>query len=124
MVQTMAHISKEARYFLGRAMEATTRSNPEQVIAYFDRAIEMDPGFAMAWNEKGNYLDLIGKFDEALSCYDSALTIEPDDAEIWFNKGLTLKKVGREKEAAGRTGEPSGFFWFYYRRKQRGGGNN
>ena len=99
MTKTMASISPDARYFFRRAMDAEARNNPGQVIEYFDRAIRMDPGYAMAWNEKGNYLDLIGKLDEALSCYDTALKLEPEDAEIWFNKGLTLKKMGREKEA-------------------------
>jgi tetratricopeptide (TPR) repeat protein len=95
----MVSISQDAQYFLRRAMDAETRNNPVQVIEFFDRAIKMDPGYAMAWNEKGNYLDRIGKLDEALSCYDTALKIEPEDAEIWFNKGLTLKKVGREEDA-------------------------
>jgi tetratricopeptide (TPR) repeat protein len=99
MTKTMASISQDAKYFFRRAMDAETKNNPELVIEYFDRAIRMDPGYAMAWNEKGNYLDLIGKLDEALSCYDTALRLEPDDAEIWFNKGLTLKKMGREKDA-------------------------
>ena len=95
----MVSISQDARYFFRRAMEAEARNNPAQVIEYFDRAISMDPGYAGAWNEKGNYLDQIGKLDEALACYDTALEIEPEDAEIWFNKGLTLKKIGREKDA-------------------------
>jgi tetratricopeptide (TPR) repeat protein len=99
MEKTIVSISQDARYFFRRAMDAETRNNPVQVIEYFDRAISMEPGYAMAWNEKGNYLDLVGKFNEALTCYDTALKLEPEDAEIWFNKGLTLKKIGREKDA-------------------------
>jgi len=99
MTKTTASISPDARYFFRRAMDAEVKNNPGQVIEYFDRAIRMDPGYASAWNEKGNYLDLMGKLDEALSCYDTALQLEPGDAEIWFNKGLTLKKMGREEDA-------------------------
>jgi len=100
MAKTMASISQDARYFFRRAMDAEARNNPVQVIEFFDRAIRMEPGYATAWNEKGNYLDQIGKLEEALSCYDTALRIEPGDAEVWFNKGLTLKKMGRDRDAA------------------------
>jgi tetratricopeptide (TPR) repeat protein len=99
MEKTMISISQDAQYFFRLAMDAEARNNPMQVVEYFDRAITIDPGYAVAWNEKGNYLDLMGRLDEALTCYDTALKLEPGDAEIWFNKGLTLKKIGREKDA-------------------------
>jgi len=82
-----------------RAMEEETRNNPPKVLEYFNQAIASEPGYATAWNEKANFLDLMGKFDEALTCYDTALKIAPGDAEIWFNKGLTLKKMGKEQDA-------------------------
>src|SRR5690606_12676496 len=99
MEKAIVSISQEAEYFFRRAMDAEMRNNPAQVLEYFNKALSKDPGYAMAWNEKGNYLDLMGKLDEALSCYDTALKLEPGDAEVWFNKGLTLKKVGREEDA-------------------------
>jgi len=58
-----------------------------------------DPHFAMAWHEKANCLDQMGRCEEALSCYDVAIQLDTYNAETWFNKGLTLKKMGREKEA-------------------------
>ena len=99
MEKAIISISQEAEYFFRRAMDAEMKNNPLQVLEYFNKALSKDPGYAMAWNEKGNYLDLMGKLDEALSCYDTALKLEPGDAEVWFNKGLTLKKVGREEDA-------------------------
>lgn len=50
MEKTIVSISPEARYFFQRAMDAESRSNQQQVIEYFDRAISMDPGYALAWN--------------------------------------------------------------------------
>lgn len=99
MERAIVSISQEAEYFFRLAMDAVMKNSPVQVLEYFNEALSKDPGYARAWNEKGNYLDPIGKFDEALSCYDAALKLEPGDAEIWFNKWLTLKKVGREEEA-------------------------
>jgi tetratricopeptide (TPR) repeat protein len=92
-------ISQDARYYFQLALDAEARENPNKVIEYFDRALAMEPQYAGAWNEKANFLDLIGKLDEALICYDTALSIDPGAAEAWFNKGLTLKKLGREQDA-------------------------
>ncbi len=92
---------KEAEYYFQMAMEAEQSNNPEKVLGYFDRAITMEPGYVPAWNEKANYLDLIGRYKEALECYETAIRIDPGMAEAWFNKGLTLQKMGRANEAAG-----------------------
>jgi tetratricopeptide (TPR) repeat protein len=98
MEKATVSISQDAQYFFRCAMDAETRNSPQTVIEYFDSAIALEPGYATAWNEKGNFLDLMGKTDQALVCYDTALAIDPDAAEIWFNKGLTLKKMGREQD--------------------------
>ena len=97
--KTVLSISSDAQYFFQRAMEEETQNNPPKVLEYFNRAIAMDPGYVMAWNEKGNFLDFMERYDEALTCYDTALKIAPGDAEVWFNKGLTLKKMGKEQDA-------------------------
>jgi len=92
-------IQHDAEYLYQRAMNGQGKDAPEKVLEYFDRAIATDPGYVTAINEKANFLDQIGKLDEALSCYDRALVIDPGSAEAWFNKGLTLKKLGEEKDA-------------------------
>jgi tetratricopeptide (TPR) repeat protein len=54
----------------------------------------------MAWNEKANFLDYLGKYEEAIRCYDRAIRIDPELSEAYFNKGLTLNKMGKTVEAA------------------------
>jgi tetratricopeptide (TPR) repeat protein len=88
-----------AEYQFRRAMEAQGVENPERVLEYFDQALSIEPGYAIAWNEKANFLDLMGRLDDALQCYDMALKIDPGNSEVWFNKGLTLQKLGKENEA-------------------------
>ena len=92
-------VPKEAEYHLQRAMDAQGNDTAETILAYFEMALSSEPAYAAAWNEKGNFLDSVGKFDEALACYDCSLKIDPGNAEVWFNKGLTLRKLGRENEA-------------------------
>ena len=96
MEKMVVSVPKDAEYFFRRAIDAESRETPQRVLEYFNQAITMAPDYAMAWNEKANFLDSIGNLDEALVCYDTAIHIDPEDAETWFNKGLTLKKMGRE----------------------------
>jgi tetratricopeptide (TPR) repeat protein len=92
-------IPYEAEHFYRKAVDVQHKEHPEQVLEYFDRAIAAHPEYAMAWNEKANFLDYLGKCEEALQCYDAAIRIDPESSEAWFNKGLTLKRLGRESEA-------------------------
>ena len=38
---------------------------------------EVDPEFAYAWCGKGNALNNLGRYDEAIRCYDRALEVDP-----------------------------------------------
>ncbi|MDD1709566.1 MAG: tetratricopeptide repeat protein [Methanoregulaceae archaeon] len=91
-------ILHEAEYYYQKAIHSQDKEQPDTILEYFDRAIAAHPEHAMAWNEKANFLDYLGKCEDAISCYDVALKIDPQLSEAWFNKGMTLKKMGKEKE--------------------------
>jgi len=91
-------VSHEADHYYQMAIHSQQKEHPEKVLEYFNRAIAAHPGHAMAWNEKANFLDYLGRCEDALTCYDMALKLDPELSEAWFNKGLTLKKMGRERE--------------------------
>jgi tetratricopeptide (TPR) repeat protein len=42
----------------------------------FDKAIEIDPGFAYAWYNKGYALSSLGRYEEAIECFDKAIEID------------------------------------------------
>jgi tetratricopeptide (TPR) repeat protein len=46
-------------------------------------------------NNKGNALDSLGKYDEAISNYDKVLTINPSDSDGLYNKVITLYNQGK-----------------------------
>ena len=68
-------------------------------LQYFDKAIGINPQSAEAWNNKGNSLDNLGRYEEALAAYDKVIGINPQDSEAWYNKGVTLANIGRYEEA-------------------------
>jgi tetratricopeptide (TPR) repeat protein len=91
--------SRETDYSIRMAMELAHQGDYHGALEQIEKAIATDPHCALAWHEKGNCLDELGRCEEALSCYDTAIDLDPHHAEAWFNKGLTLKKMGLEKEA-------------------------
>lgn len=46
----------------------------------YNRALELNPNFAFAWNNKAILLDQLGKNDEAVQCYHKALELAPNIA--------------------------------------------
>jgi tetratricopeptide (TPR) repeat protein len=44
------------------------------------RTLAIDPNNSYAWNNKGNALHNLGKYNEAIKCYDEAIELEPSNA--------------------------------------------
>ena len=65
----------------------------------FDKAVDINPKYALAWYAKGTALDSLGKYDEAIQAYDKAIQIKPDHAKAWYNKGIDLGNQGKSDEA-------------------------
>ena len=53
----------------------------------------------IAWQNKGQALDNIGREEEALECYNKALEINPDDLQVLDYKSNSLTDMGRYEEA-------------------------
>ena len=59
----------------------------DEVIEIYDEAININPGYAYAWNGKGLALDNQGEHEEALRAFDRAIELDPNFAMAWNNKG-------------------------------------
>jgi tetratricopeptide (TPR) repeat protein len=64
-----------------------------------DNAIEINPQYADAWNNKGAALAEQGNYDEAIKSFDKALDINPQYADAWNNKGLAFVNQKNYDEA-------------------------
>ena len=54
----------------------------------WERATELDPDYAAAWNNLGIAYEHEGRFDEARDAYEKALDLEPDNLMIQQNYDL------------------------------------
>jgi hypothetical protein len=60
--------------------------NYRQAIEDYDRAIEINPGFAEGYSNRGNAYNEFGNYRQAIEDYGRAIEIKPDFAEAHYNR--------------------------------------
>ncbi len=71
----------------------------------FNRTLDLNPGLAVAYRNRGELLAALGRTEEAIADYDSALAQMPHDAELYDMRGHALHRSGRYDEAIADFGE-------------------
>jgi tetratricopeptide (TPR) repeat protein len=89
--------SAEQEY--SRGLAATRAKEWSVAAAAFNKAIEMKPAYAEAWNGLGYALRNQGKYPESLKAYDEALRLRPDYPEALEYLGEAYVKMGRLDDA-------------------------
>jgi Flp pilus assembly protein TadD len=72
---------------------------PRDIIARFEKALELNPRDAHAHSHLGDILTLVGRLDEAIAHCRTALEINPDDFEAHGHLAMALARAGRRDEA-------------------------
>lgn len=67
-------------------------------IAYYDKALAIDPSGLGSLVNKGIALASLGKY-EAISHFDKALTVDPSNPDALYNKGVSLDNLGNNSES-------------------------
>jgi tetratricopeptide (TPR) repeat protein len=73
--------------------------NNNEKIEYYTRAIELDPIYGNAYNNRGMVYDDLGRYDKAIRDYTKAIELDPYEAYSYYNRGYTLDNLGRYIEA-------------------------
>jgi len=71
----------------------------EKSIASFDKAIELDPNDAVAYNNRGGTKRELGQYEQAIADFDKAIELNPNYAVAYLNRGYTKRKLERFDEA-------------------------
>jgi|GEM_PF-388504 len=72
-----------------------------KVIEYSERAIRLDPKYAVAFNTLGAAYAKQGNLDIAMECYKKAASINPNYAAAFSNIGVTFYRLGYLQKAVG-----------------------
>jgi Tfp pilus assembly protein PilF len=78
----------EARAQVDFGIGVAQRGLWREAIYRWEKAVELDPGYAQAYNDLAIAYEHEGQFDKARKAYERALELEPDNAEIRQNYEL------------------------------------
>ncbi len=56
-------------------------------------------GSADEWNDRGNTLLFLRKYEDAIAAYDQAISLSSTNYQAWYGKGTALAKLGNTAEA-------------------------
>lgn len=70
----------------------------DDIIADYNKILELSPGTAVLWFNKGNLLIEKEDYDGALAAFSKAIDLKPDFGEAYYNRGYIRLKEGRRFE--------------------------
>ncbi len=83
-----------ARWHFERAEALGDEGDVEGAIAAYDRAIELDPRDAWAWNNRGIARRRLGDLQGAVADYAQAIEVDPRFAGAWTNRAVARSELG------------------------------
>lgn len=86
-----------SRLFQGQALLAQGRY--DEAIVAFGRALEINPGFARAYIERGRVYGLQGQYDRALMDLGKAIETSPTDPSAYYYRGVAYHYQGQADQA-------------------------
>ena len=89
----------KARPANGIGVAYQLRQDPEQALAWFKRAVDLDPTYHEAHNNIGGILIETGRPAEALPHMEQAIALNPDNYEAYNNLGSAMHRLKRLDEA-------------------------
>lgn len=68
-------------------------------LSTYEKAINIRPDYAEAWNGKGKTLYKLKRYEDALAAYDKAIQLKPDYLDAWMGRGFTQNNLQRYSSA-------------------------
>ncbi len=68
-------------------------------LALAQKAIDLDPGFAVGYARRGWIEGFLGRRDDAIASFHNALELEPRNAEAIYSFGETMNRLGSPEQA-------------------------
>ena len=78
--------------------EHAYKGQHKEAMTWYDKALEIDPNYGVAWTSKALSLYSQGKYKEAIKNCDKALEIDPNNADAWADKAAYLANLHKYEE--------------------------
>ena len=90
---------KEAVELLRKGLSYARRTKYKEALAYYNKALALDPQNFEGWYLRAALLIDTGKSSEALSDCEKAITLNQNYSDAWSKKGLALYNLERYEDA-------------------------
>lgn len=83
----------EAWYMLADTLDGLGR--PEDALAAYNAAVEINPGYVEVWGDRGMLLKRMGREQEAFASYEAVLRLDPGNPTTRLNLAIAHFNAGR-----------------------------
>ena len=88
-----------AQDYFRRAYKNDDLGKHEEAIEDLNKAIELKPDYALAYNNRGIAYNNLGQYDRAIEDYDKAIELDPDYTYAYNNRGIAYNNLGQYDRA-------------------------
>lgn len=88
-------------FYRSRATQELTANNLDAAMADLDKALELKPGDAGSYVDKGTIFARKENYQAAIEQYSKAIELNPNYALAFFNRGTVNEKLGKTQDALG-----------------------
>ena len=90
----------DAEKALSKGQDAFEDDKSNAAIRHFNKAIELDPNYADAYNYRGEVYSYLEKYPEALADFSKAVTLNPKLGEAFQGRGTVYFKTSKFRTAS------------------------
>jgi Flp pilus assembly protein TadD len=83
-------LAESAKNHYDRGGEACRNGQYDQAIVHYNKALELNSGYAEAYVNRGVANARKGKPDQAIADFNKALKLNPNDAKAYYNRALAF----------------------------------
>ena len=87
--------ARQANEWLEEGNTLREANHYEEALLAYERAIQLNRNYTVAYYYKGAVLYYLRRYEEALLAYERAIRLNPDYANTYIGKGLVLAKLNR-----------------------------
>jgi tetratricopeptide (TPR) repeat protein len=106
-LQTFSSLSAEtqknkrsaAQTLYSQGLGILSRDDFARAVAFFEKAVDVDPNYAEAWYQAGFCYGMLGRHSDALKASRRAAQLRPEWAQTYLNIGASSFALGQFKDA-------------------------
>ena len=91
--------SKSAEYWFRKGSLCATYGNDMAAVAYFKKAVALNPGYKGAYFSQGVSYGQLGQHAQALAAIDKAIDLDPDNGLFYYGRGRVHLLSGNQDSA-------------------------